>query len=180
MIEAIAASALTVYVLLAIVAVVLFIAASNDSLMVAFWTTIIGFAAFQLLSNADPWGYVRENPKDIAFWAAAYFPIGVAWSFFRFWRVLKNKGASLLQLKPNFKPDWRDKTWAEYVNNEMPKARHNKSRIVCWITYWPFSASAYVLVDILCDLGNWLYSLFSGLYQRLADHVTASIIGDKS
>lgn len=174
MIEAIVASALTVYVLLAIVSVVLFLTAYNDSMGFAFVTTIVGLLAFQFLSNVDPWGYIKDNPKDLAFWAAAYFPIGIAWSFFRWWHVLKDKGAELLKYRSHYSDPNR---WTEYVKSHMPTASNNKSSITCWITYWPFSVASYLLVDILCDIGNWIYSLISGLYQRLADHVTATIVG---
>lgn len=174
MIEAIVASALTVYVLLAVVGLLLFIAAYNDSLAVTFWVTVAGLVAFQFLTSVDPWGYVRENPKDIAFWAAAYFPIGIAWSFFRWWRVLKDKASELMSYRHHYNDANR---WEEHVKSHMPTASNNKSAITCWITYWPFSVTSYLLVDILCDIGNWIYSLISGLYQRLADHVTASILG---
>lgn len=174
MIEAIVASALTVYVLMAVAGVLLFIAAYNDSLAVTFWVTVAALLGFQFLTSVDPWGYVRDNPKDIAFWALAYLPIGVAWSFFRWWRVLKDAAANLLSYRHHYSDQHR---WEEHVRDHMPKAANNKSSIVCWITYWPFSVASYLLVDILCDIGNWIYNLFSGLYQRVADHVTASLLG---
>lgn len=177
MFEAIAASSLTVYVLFSLMSVVLFFATYKDSLAVAFWATVIAVLGFQFFTAVDPYGYVTENPKDLLLFAAAYFPIGIAWSFFRWWRVLKNKAAQLVQDKPRFHPDNYIKTWAQYVRKHMPKAAENKSSITCWITYWPFSVASYLLVDILCDIGNWIYSLISGAYQRMADRITASIGG---
>lgn len=178
MIEAIVASTLTIYVLFAILGVVLFLAAYNDSIGVAFLATVIGFLAFQFLSKADPWGYVQQHPKDLAFWALAYFPIGIAWSFFRWWRVLNTRAADLMRNKDTWTPAYGETSWADHVKKYMPKASNHKSSISCWITYWPFSVAAYLLVDILCDIGNWIYNLISGLYQRLADHVTNSLLGD--
>lgn len=178
MVETIVASAATFWVLGAVAAVLLCIAANSDSFFWGVAVTVAGLLGFQLLTTTDPLGYIENHPKDIALWAAAYLPIGIAWSFFRWWRVLKNKGAEILADKADFKPGYGGKTWKEFVDNRMPKAGDNKQRIVCWIMYWPFSAASYVLFDILCDIGNWLYAQLSGLYTRMADHVKASIYGD--
>jgi hypothetical protein len=162
-----------VWIAVAVLFVVLFFAAANDSLSVAFWATVIGLGILQLLSSLDPFTYVKENPKDVLFVALGYFPAGIAWSFYRWWRVLKKAGSDLASMKSHFS---NADEWKRHVDRMWPTASQNKSRISVWITYWPFSLASYILCDFLYEIADWIYTKISGLYQRVSDHVKASLL----
>lgn len=170
------ASGLFVWALATLVVIMLFIATSNDSLSFAFWVTVAGLAGFQILTEVDPWGFVKENPKALGLAAFLYLPAGVLWSFYRWWRLLKNTAADLVAEKKEGHWGGRSPSdWTRHKNAMMPSAAKNKGRISCWIGYWPFSIASYLLVDLLGEIGNWIYVQISGAYQRMADSIKASI-----
>lgn len=175
MIEAITTSMTTVWILSAAMLLFLFIAAANDSFAVALWFTVIGLALLQFASIADPWAWATCHPKTLVAVAAAYFPIGVGWSLFRWWKMLQKAAAEIKSDRGRFNQSTIYPTWEEWVKGHLPKASLNKDRIICWITYWPFSAAAYLLLDLLREIGEWVYAKISRLYQSLADRVAASL-----
>lgn len=73
--------------------------------------------------------------------------------------------------------DWTaSRQWGglSYLGNsltERPRAAHNKSRIVAWMSFWPFSMVGTVLNDPIRRMFNWAYNLLSSLYQRMSDYV---------
>lgn len=179
MIEAITTSVTTVWLLTAAMALLLLIAAANDSFAAAFWFTVIGLALLQFVSIADPWSWASSHPYTLAIAAAAYIPIGIGWSLFRWWKLLQKSAERVRKEKPTWKPFGAYSKWEDYVKRSLPNASVNKNRIICWITYWPFSAAAYLLLDLLDDIGDWIYTKLSGFYQSMVDRVAASLSGEE-
>jgi hypothetical protein len=179
MIEAITTSVTTVWLLTAAMVLLLFIAAAKDSFAAAFWFTVIGLALLQFVTIADPLSWVKAHPYAIGIGAAAYLPIGVGWSLFRWWKILQKAAVEIRKEKGNWSPSNYWSSWDSYVKYHLPSASANKERIVCWITYWPFSAAAYLLIDLLYDIGDWIYTKLSGFYQSMVDRVAASLSGDE-
>jgi hypothetical protein len=180
MFEAITTSITTVWLLTAALLLLLFIAAANDSFAAAFWFTVIGLALLQFITIADPWSWVTEHRYLLTIGAAAYIPIGVGWSLFRWWKLLKKEAAELRKEKATWDAGRHNSTtWPEYVKRHLPRPSSHKSEIICWITYWPFSAAAYLLLDLLYDIGDWIYTKLSGFYQTMVDRVAASLSGDE-
>lgn len=179
MIEAITTSATTVWLLTAAMFMLLFIAAANDSFTAAFWLSVIGLALLQFVTIADPWAWASSHPYTLGIAAAAYLPIGVGWSLFRWWKTLQKTAADIRKEKGSFESGRSWSSWEAYVKAHLPSASANKERIVCWITYWPFSAAAYLLLDLLYDIGDWIYTKLSGFYQSMVDRVAASLSSDE-
>lgn len=180
MVEFITTSMTAVWILCGVLAIFLFVAAANDSFGVAFWLTVLGLAALQLITVADPWSWVKSHPYTIGILLAAYFPAGVLWSLFRWWKTLQKAAVDIRSDRGRFTPSGIYPTWEEWVKGHLPKASLNKDRIICWITYWPFSAAAYLLLDLLQEIGEWVYAKISRLYQSLADRVAASLKDDNA
>ena len=178
MIEAITTSVTTVWIVSAAMLLLLFIAAANDSFAAAFWFTVIGLAALQFITFADPWAWITTHPYTFGIGLAAYLPIGVGWSLFRWCRLLQKEAARVAGEKATWKPLGAYSKWEEYVRRSLPSASENKERIICWVTYWPFSVAAYLLLDLLYDIGDWIYTKLSGLYQSMVERVVASLSGD--
>ena len=176
MFEAITTSVTTVWILSAALMLLLFIAAANDSFAAAFWFTVIGLAVLQFFTIADPWDWIKDHRFALAIGAVAYFPVGVGWSLFRWWKLLQKTAADIRRDRKNFdahKGAWS--SWEAYVKSHLPSASSHKEEIICWITYWPFSVAAYLLLDLLQDIGNWIYRKLSGFYQAMVDKVAASL-----
>lgn len=176
MIEAITTSLVTIWIIVGGMVLFLFIAAASDNCWTAFWSMAIGLALLQFASSADPWGFVAEHRFAAAISAIAYLPLGVGWSLFRWWKTLQRAAVQLKAEKPKWEPDMAYKTWETYVDRRMPSPSQNKERIVCWIAYWPFSIAAYLLIDFLREVCDWIYVKISGMYRAMADRVKASLL----
>lgn len=176
MIETITTSFVVVWIVVAILTLLLFIAAANDSFAAAFWFSVIGLAVLQLVTAANPWGWVADNPKTFLACAAAYIPIGIGWSLFRWLKLLKSSAVNILKDKDSFTPNAYYASWEVFVAKRFPNASKNKDRIICWIVYWPFSVLAYLLLDFLREFGNWIYDKISGIYKAMADRVKDSLL----
>lgn len=177
MIEAITTSATTVWLIASVMVLLLFISAVNDSFAAAFWFTVIGLALLQFFTIADPWGWLEDHKYAALIAATVYIPVGVGWSLFRWWKTLQKSAAEIRDYKADFdkNPNKSWSSWDAYVKAHLPSASANKERIVCWIAYWPFSAAAYLLIDLLTDIGEWIYAKLSGLYQAMVDRVAESL-----
>lgn len=176
MFEAITTSNSTIALIVACMAIFLFASAACDSFGASFWVTLIGLALLQFFTLANPVGFVVAHPWPMAIAAAAYLPVGVGWSVFRWWRLLQSAASSLKKEKATWKSSGWYKTWDEYVTSQLPRASSSKDRIIYWITYWPFSVAAYLLIDLLRDVGEWVYAKISGMYTAMVDKVKASLI----
>jgi len=65
------------------------------------------------------------------------------------------------------------KRYANY--NTPPKAGDYKSRIVHWICYWPTSVIWFLISDMIKKIGNFLFQMFSGWYQKLSNKIFSDL-----
>jgi hypothetical protein len=160
---------------------------------------VLCVAAAQFFHFVDLLGFVKDNTGTALGYAGLYVVCAIPWSFIKWFSFLRNyrdqfreyKGKFLtsrsipttasvpLDLLPDFK-DWLNQNynWRRGDVNliglqslERPRARQNKSRIVSWMAFWPFSLVGTLLNDPVRRLFTWLFQAFSSLYQRMADYV---------
>lgn len=99
---------------------------------------------------------------------AVYLAAGVAWAFFKWWSFVANEAARLREAHKTSST----LSWEAFAKPRMPSASNNKSRIVAWMTLWPFSFSWWAL--------TWPRKVFSWLYERLSmvfDRIAARSFG---
>lgn len=97
--------------------------------------------------------FFQVPPHHIAYGAAAYALIGVAWSMWRYKRYLQ------------------EKVTPDMLSSEMrslsPKAM--AGHIVHWMIVWPISMASSVVGDVLVlaktVVTKWLRSIYEGIYQ---------------
>lgn len=140
------------------------------------WGMVVIAAALIVARKLFQLDYPEFLPNTIAGWlvvAACYLPIGVGWSFFKFYVSFK---ARMKRLKDQFTPDSRYPTWNAYLESSsyLPSASDMKEEIVSWIACWPVSVLSYILADLLTDLLNKIYDWFSGVYDRMATRIRDS------
>lgn len=87
----------------------------------------------------------------------AYVLIGVAWSFFRWYRYVQKAVKEDSKLK---------------AGDYAIAPSHNSSRIIGWIAYWPWS----LIWNITGDFFTTLYERLSNVYQSISDKVANSAI----
>ena len=83
--------------------------------------------------------YIADNPGTIIGAITLYLFLGISWSMMKWWFFLKGdrkrQWDSYLKYNNGAKDDTRF-PW----NPAIPKARDNKSTILMWMSWWPFTA----------------------------------------
>lgn len=95
------------------------------------------------------WGYV-----------AAYFIVGVIWSF---WRYKLYVGAMVASLAGR---TWKTQADKERDINSLSPS-NNLERITSWIIVWPFSVIENVLGDIITAIQSLVTKVFKGVYYKI-------------
>lgn len=71
---------------------------------------------------------------------------------------------------------WRGES--HYYGNPLdrrPQASENKSRIVAWISFWPFSLVGTLFNDPIRKLINWIFNSLKDTYQAMSNRVLPNI-----
>lgn len=139
---------------------IVFVAALCESLPAAFWATVIGLLALQLATTFQALSWTAENPAATCAALAAYLPIGVAWSWWKWRRLVDDHAAPLRAELATWKPSTYYATWEKYVTSKLPSPSRHKERISLWIAYWPFSVTAYIV-------GEWIVDCVEAVYKRI-------------
>lgn len=82
---------------------------------------------------------------------------------------VKDKDASILRCKDEI--ERRTSTNVDDIarakRNCMPSAKENKSRILTWMFYWPFSGIWTIINDPVRRAFQWIYRRLEGVYQKI-------------
>lgn len=117
---------------------------------------------FQAIIN-DPWIIVAS--------AFLWVLIGLFWSFYKWYLFLKEqRGSGVKTALMKGKVLANGKGDPFYEPNEISLTK-NKSRIITWMIYWPFSVAWFIIHDPITRLYNWVYEKASGTYERIKDSV---------
>ena len=100
--------------------------------------------------------------------AAAYIVIGICWSFVKWYSFLLKKKDKFFQLQEE------DVKWGRtprvFKKEDIPLAKDYKSKIILWMSYWPWSALWTLLNDPVRKLFNAIYRKISIMYQRISNN----------
>lgn len=117
-------------------------------------------------------------PKTWKGWVllvGGFLLIGVCWSFFKFY-IEFSQAMSVLKIRferGDFEHFAEISTWEDAVRKRGPRVSEFKEQISVWILFWPISMFIYLVGDILLNIGNFLYSAFSGVYEYIADWIVS-------
>lgn len=129
-----------------------------------FWAFLVGVTALVCLGAShvgSAVNFVIEHPAVTIASAVLYFALGAAWSVFKWFKYLVNWRDERLQTNMAF----------SFTDERIPKAAEHKSDITGWIIFWPLSAIAYLVWDLIADIANRIYKLFAGLYDQVTNYV---------
>lgn len=70
------------------------------------------------------------------------------------------------------------KTGTQIVNSIKPRVRRNKSKIIFWLTYWPFSLVYALLYDATVAAWNYIYHGIGKRLQKISDNKFQDIDAD--
>lgn len=150
------------------------------------------------------WDVVSTNPLPIVYFVLTYIVLGIGWSIFKWKFYINVKVDKFNFIKSTFvekygeiKDNW--KKWIGYLQNVkdstfggksfyesdspeaivakvIPQASTKKALIVSWISYWPMSLGATLLNNPFRKFFEWIYSLVSGIYDRMSSNASAKIM----
>ena len=114
----------------------------------------------------DLFTFVKDHPFLTLARIGMYIGIGVVWSFFKWFFYLTN-------IKEKLLAKYKDigKNLSEVSEYEIPSARYNKSRIITWMSYWPFSALWTLINEPFKKTFKFIYSKIEGLFQAMSDRI---------
>lgn len=166
-------------------------------------TTAVSIALALLLWNygQNVWEFVKSDYLTTTLFVLGYLVAGVVWSFLKWnekvkkvfgeFKVLKDK---YVKKKGKIETPEEIKDFCSYLNDKTPRSFYdkksmteivsvitpkgidNKSTIVAWISYWPLSLLATLLNNPFRRLFEYVYSLVSGLYDRISKKHASALI----
>jgi hypothetical protein len=128
-------------------------------------------------------------PKSITLWIVfviLYVVLGAGWSIFKFRMEYKEAMQHIVSRHMGLIRDWKRENpeitetqlkekWNEYVEEYSPKVYDFKGDIFGWVVAWPLSVLNYILVDLLYNVWDTIYSWISEIYERIAKSLRDSI-----
>lgn len=174
-------------VLLGFIGVSFFAAKEMD--VFALFCFAITFAVIQFWCKIDVWGYLCGHWEQALLWTFAYLPIGVVWSFikwFIFLRGIKLKYQDKLERYNQLRnlttaeaiqtEDWK-KFLTSYENYEIrkPKVNDHKDDIIRWVIYWPFSIATAIVGDLIKYVTKEIYAKVAYLYSKMVEKVLGGL-----
>lgn len=181
------------FVLSAIIVIAISIAVLLEFEKEGWATTLfsIGTALTIWTYKADILGFMMEHTTQVICFSLAYILAGLVWSLLKWKNYVGRKVDKYEELKSDFikekgstKDNWKDWAWklrdnlSVYINDTdtaeeislkvIPQAKDKKSLIVSWISYWPMSFGATLLNNPVRRFFEFIYSLVSGIYDKIA------------
>ena len=163
--------------LLAVEALFLFYFIEQDKRWSAFLSLLlIGILLFvfgdkQFYPNLFHW--IVHNPIYTAIYVGIYLVGGMSWSVAKWYFHLLRAREQYQEALGKLKQPVDEKVKQDLLTTYKPHVGRNKSRILFWMTYWPFSAAWTVIHDPVTWFFNWAYLALGKLFQSMADSVFA-------
>lgn len=133
-----------------------------------------GWAIFWLIVGAGLAYFTFEvDGKTLLMYIAAYIPVGLVWSFFRWKRYCNRKVDKFNDFKQMCTAEGSDVSFDEKRRLEALRKEvdptNNISKVVQWIIIWPFSLIDNILGDVYDMLVNLVRKHLISLYRRISD-----------
>lgn len=165
-------------------------------------TTIFSISIALLLWKywGEVFGWISQNPLSTLLFIAFYTISGIIWAIIKWKSYISRHARKILAVKEEFvrvngdiSKNWV--LWVKYLNNEFrgvylqesdePEDVYKKMAIsasdksgviISWITYWPMSIASTLLNDPVRRFMTWIYERVSGLFQRMSENSTKSVM----
>lgn len=147
----------------------------------------------KVFANVNLLEYVLQFPWQTALGALGYFSIGTVWSIFKWYFFVRNKRELYLAAKEEYAKNPPEMKWergdkvaeikefpsaweksyerGKFLNSKKglePLPGDNKSRILMWMAYWPWSAFWTLINDSVKKVYKFIYENISGLLLRIS------------
>jgi len=142
----------------------------NDHEAAAFLSLVGTLIEVQLFGGVNVVGAVLGDPMLLLCFVFFYFVAGTAWSFFKWFVFCKDERKRANQAKQEKKDG---KSYVPHITK--PLASDYKSRIIGWMTFWPWSMVWFVINDPVRRAFKAIYEILQEAYQGISDRAFASI-----
>ena len=99
-----------------------------------------------------------------------YLGIGAVWSLFKYKITAKQLADEYMSEFSRYDEQTTERLKTGILNRI--ESRIYKSRIVCWIVFFPFSVLNFILGDFI----EYIVTKLGRVYRKIAEHVTNSVI----
>lgn len=155
---------------------------------------IASLAAAEFIFGLPVIDTIKAQPLSIVAFAAVYLLAGIAWSIPKWWfhvrnlrdeyleaiqKFLDQEGANIKAEDFDFEGELGDH-WSSYNapywdNKIPPRASENKSRILTWVLYWPFSMVWTIIDEPFRRAFTMVFERIRGLYQRISESAFSDV-----
>lgn len=146
----------------AVILMIVFIEKEEESGTGATFTLLIFLALTCFLGNLEFFktigNYIVYHPGVIIGVFVGYFVLGVVWSFVKWYFYL-------IHLRDNHIES------GDKIAPSKISFLRNKSRILVWMSYWPFSALWTLINDPIKKIFQHIQMKLSGTYQKMSDKI---------
>lgn len=97
---------------------------------------------------------------------ACYLLIGVGWSLVRWYMFCYKQKTELLD--PH--NEWNKKNLSS-----RPLPREHKSRIMGWMSYWPFSMVWTFFDDVIAEFFNWAFEQCENRFDKISEKIFSGV-----
>lgn len=151
----------------------------------------VGFL-LKVLADVNIFTFAVQYPWHAGLGALGYFVIGTIWAIFKWYFFVREKREKYVTAKAEYekspeKPYQRERGAAEVtdfptpweksmarsllLNSKhgiMPLPGDNKSRILMWLAYWPWSAFWTLVNDSVKKVYKFIYENITGILTRIS------------
>jgi hypothetical protein len=138
------------------------------------WATVsavLGAIVVIAITKSNPLPWLQSHVLVLLLGLVTYFALGVVWGFFKWY--LHNISVRDRVLDGSLKL----KTQGTWNGVTIPlKPKEHKSRIIGWMTYWPWSATWFILNDPIRRAWNAIYNRIVAKLEAVSNHVFKTVI----
>ena len=143
----------------------------------AFFVSFAFVALLYFFGSKEPiesmLSYVVNNPFPTLMIVGLFFLFGAAWSIAKWFFFLKAERKKQWEDHVEYNKHALEDRKREWKPN-VPTARRNKSLILMWISWWPFSMVWTLLDNPLRKAFNAIYDNLEQTYDRMAERIMKS------
>lgn len=169
------------------------------------WATlslIVTFVLLAFLGNFNILNQAMAHPVLTVLFVLGYFALGTLWSVVKWWFYVHNRAEKLKEIQadyfaikgynPNYKmsSEEKQKFLSGHPNGwfrgyealdfaTRPLARENKSRILTWMIYFPWSAIWTLINDPVKKLFKMIFLKIQSIFEGISKHAYKDIDFDK-
>lgn len=156
----------------------IFLSVEKDNGGCAFFSTVIALVLYHFFGGHLVLPFVANHLKYILLLAGAYLVAGAIWGIIKWWFFVRKQRGLYDEAHEYYNSHDNSRPWADYVKEGQynfvrfqyrPSPKDNKSKIMLWMMYWPWSFLWTMIDDPIKKAFRAVYEKLAGVYQRISD-----------